>query len=112
MQNKAWLRDVQIYGSKDVPRSEKCRRVVEHVHGEFCFGSENESWSQALWDRINVLESKAVRRLVGFGRKEDDTLAGCCTRTARAARTIWKKMKLRQLSNTIAESIWSHGMDL
>ena len=45
--NKAWWRDVKIYRSKDgaVERQE----MVEHVYSIFCFGSENWSWSRALW---------------------------------------------------------------
>ena len=35
-----------------------------------------------------------MRRLFEFKRKEDEMLKGCCMRTARAARIIWKKMKL------------------
>ena len=41
-----------------------------------------------------------------FKREEDETLTRCCTRTARAARTIWKKMKLPFLSEMIPESRW------
>ena len=40
--------DVKIYTSKDVPRRERCRRMVEHVYSLFCFGSENGSWSVRL----------------------------------------------------------------
>ena len=38
--NKVWWRDLRIYRSKDVPWRVKCRRLVEHVHSVFCFGSE------------------------------------------------------------------------
>ena len=37
---------------------------------------------------------------------EDETLTGYCTRTARAVRTNWKKMKLPFLSEMLAESTW------
>ena len=61
--NKAWWRDVTIYRSKDVPWRAKCRRKVEHVKSVFCFGSENWSWSQAIFDRnIKGGKQKAMRR--------------------------------------------------
>ena len=48
-----------------------------------------------------------MRRLFRFMRKEDETVTGYCTRTARAARTISNKMKLPFLSEMIAGNMWS-----
>ena len=47
-----------------------------------------------------------MRRLYRFKKKEDETVIGYCIRTARAARTIWTKMKLPTLSEVIPESMW------
>ena len=47
-----------------------------------------------------------MRRLFRFKKKEDENFAGNCQRTARAARTIWTKMKPPFLSEVIAESMW------
>ena len=58
MQTWHGWRDVKIYRSKDVPRRERCRRMVEYVHSVFCFGSENGSWIQATLDRIKGWETK------------------------------------------------------
>ena len=46
-----------------------------------------------------------MRLLFRFKKKEDETLARCCS-TARAARTIWTRMKLYFQSETIAEGKW------
>ena len=92
--NKAWWRDVKIYRSKDVPWRVKCMVMLEHVYSVFCFGSESWSWSRAILDRMKGWETKAMRPFFRLKRKEDETLAGYCTRTVRAANTIWKKMKL------------------
>ena len=56
-------------------------------------------------DRIKGRE--AMRRLFRFMRKEDETVTGYCTRTARAARTMWNKMKLPFLFEMIAGNMWS-----
>ena len=101
--NMAWCRDVKIYRNEDVPWSAKCRRMEEHVCGVFCFGSENLSSSQAILDRMEGWETRALSRLFRFTRMEDETLAGYCTR---AARTIWTKMNTPFLSETTPESIW------
>ena len=45
-------------------------------------------------DKIRRWETEMTRRLVGFRRKSDETMIGYCTRTARMAMTIWKKMAL------------------
>ena len=50
-------------------------------------------------DRIQGLETKAMRRLFRFKKEEDETWAGHYTRTARIARKIWSKMKLPFLSD-------------
>ena len=46
---------------------------MEHVCSAFCFGSENQSWSQATLDRITGRETKARRRLFSSkkGRRRD-----------------------------------------
>ena len=44
--------------------------------------------------------------LIRFWKKDDETLLGCCTRTASTARTIWKQLKLPFLSEAIAGSMW------
>ena len=62
-------------------------------------------WSQAILDRIKGWETKAMRRLFRFKKKEDETLAEYCTITARIARTIWTKMKLPILFEVTAESM-------
>ena len=41
--DRAWWIDVKIFRSKDVAWRVECKRIVEHVHIVFCFGSEN--WS-------------------------------------------------------------------
>ena len=43
--------------------------------------------------------------LLRFWKKDDETLLGCCTRTARMLRTIWKQLK-SFLSGAIAGSMW------
>ena len=74
-----------------------------------CCRGENWSWSAAIWDKIKGCETKAMKRLFRFKRKEEKTLAGHCTRNARAARIIWKKMKLTFLCEMIAEIVWTQG---
>ena len=61
------------------------------------------SSSQAILDRIEGWETRAMSRLFRFKRMEDETLAGYCTR---AARTIWTKTNTSFLSETTPESIW------
>ena len=103
--NKAWCIDMKIYRNKDVPWNAKCRRMEEDVCSVFRFGSENLSSTQAILDRIEGWETRALSHLFRFKRMEDETLAGYCTR---AARTIWTKMN-PSLSRKHLES---HGMDL
>ena len=86
--NTAWWREMKINRSKDVPWSVKCKRMAEQLYSVFCFG---RSWSVAIPAKIIDWEAKAVKRLFRFNRKEEETLAGYCTTTARAARTTWKK---------------------
>ena len=47
-----------------------------------------------------------MRRLFSSKKEQGETLPEYYTRTARIARTIWTKMKLRILSGVIAESVW------
>ena len=103
--DRAWWRDVKILRSKGVPWRVECRRIVEQVYSVFCFGSENWSWRGAILDRMKGRE--ATRRLFRFMRKDDETVTGFCSRTARAARTISNKMKLPFLFEMIAGNIWS-----
>ena len=72
--NNAWWRDVKMYRSECVPWRITCRRSVEHVNSVFCFGSESWSWCGAIMDRIQGWQTKAMRCLFGFKRKEDETL--------------------------------------
>ena len=106
--NKGLWRDVEIHRSKDAPWTAKCRKTVEQVCSVSCFGSESWAWSRAILDRIQGWEKKAMRRLFGFRSKEDETLTGYCTRTAIAARTIWKN-ETPFLSEAIAESMRRRG---
>ena len=60
----------------------------------FCFGSENWSWSQAIFDRnIKGGKQKAMRRSFRIKKNKRRRNMGYCQGTARAARTIWTKMK-------------------
>ena len=104
---------MQIYRSKDVSWRVKCRRMVGHVYTVLCFGSESGSWSQAILDRITGWETKAMRRLFRFKKKEDENFTVYCQRTARAVRTMWAKRKLSFLSEVIVEKhVESSGIDL
>ena len=47
-----------------------------------------------------------MRRLFRFNKEEDENFTGYYQRTARAARTIWTRMKLPFLSEVSAESMW------
>ena len=100
--DKAWWRDVKIYGSKDVPWRVTCRRVVDQVHSVFCFESENWCWSQAVTERIRGLGNTIFEKTL----REDETVQVFCTRTARTERSIWKKRKLPFLKEIITESTW------
>ena len=100
--NKGWWRDVTIHQGKDVPWRIKCRRVVEQVYSVFCLGNESWPWSRVTWDRIEGWETQIVSRLFRFNRKDEETWSGYCMRTSRAARSIWKKMKLL----FIVEGMW------
>ena len=52
-----------------------------------------------------------MRRLFRFKKKHDETLTGCCQRTAREARTIWTKMKLSfSISDVCRKHVGSSGM--
>ena len=57
-------------------------------------------------DRIEGWETKAMRRWFRFKRKEDETLAGYCSRTARAAKNDLDKDVTPVRSETTAESMW------
>ena len=57
-------------------------------------------------DKIKGWETKFMRRLFRFKKKEEETGVGYLMRTARAARTLWVKMKLPTLSEMIAENRW------
>ena len=46
-----------------------------------------------------------MRRLFRFKRRGDEAWVGDCTRTI-LVRAVWKKRKLRFLSEVIAESAW------
>ena len=50
--NKAFWKDIMIFKSKDVPRRIKCRRLVDHVHAVFSFGSENWSSTQQTFENF------------------------------------------------------------
>ena len=41
------------------------------VYSVYCFGSENCSWSTAILERIEGGETKVMRRLFRFNRKEE-----------------------------------------
>ena len=77
-----WWRDVKIYRRQDVPWRMRCRRIVVHVCSVFCLGSENWTWSQAILDRIEGWETKAMRRLFRFKKKVDEDFTGYCQGTA------------------------------
>ena len=78
------------FGSKDVPCLLKCRRMVEHVCSVVCFGFLSWSWRRTgSWTRKKGLEMKALRRSFRFKRRNEETRIGHCTRTGRAARTIY-----------------------
>ena len=66
--------------------------MVVHVCSVFCLGSENWSWSQAILDRIEGWETKAMRRLFRFKKKVDEDFTGHCQGTA--SRTISTEMTL------------------
>ena len=54
-----------------------------------------------------------MRQRFRFKRKENETLKGYCMRTARAARIIWKKLKLPLLYEMIAENMGEgNGLDM
>ena len=89
-----------------MPWRVKCVRMVEHVHGVFCFGSDNRSGSQFILDGTKGWDTKAMRRLFHFKQDEDETWADHYTGTARVARKIWTKLNQPFLSEVIAESMW------
>ena len=47
-----------------------------------------------------------MERTFKVRRKDDETMTGCCTRTARTARTMWKQMKPPFFAEFIAEGRW------
>ena len=59
-----------------------------------CSASEVKIGSGVKRSWIKGWETNAMRRLFKFNQKEHETVVGYCTMTARAARTIWTKMKL------------------
>ena len=72
----------------------KSRRLVDSSLQRLLFlKSDNWSWSTAALDKIKGWETKVMRRLFRFKRKEEETWRGYCMRTARAARTVWKKIR-------------------
>ena len=73
---------------------------MERVYSVLCF-----AWRKPIQDRIRSWKTKATRRLFRFKRQRCETLTGYCTRTARAARTIWKKINLPFLTEMIADSL-------
>ena len=56
-------------------------------------------------DKIRGWETKVLRRLFRMKKMEDGTVHGYCTRTARAATSIWKKMKPPFISEIVVESM-------
>ena len=66
--DKAWWRDVKIFGSKDVPWRVKCRRVVDQVYSLFCFESENWCWGQAVTERIRGLGNTIIEKPLRDGK--------------------------------------------
>ena len=91
---------------------DNCTKMVDHVCSVFCFGSENWFWSRETLDRIKGWETTTMRRLFRFKRKEDETLTGYCTKTARASRTIWKKDEASIVWYACRKHVESHGKDL
>ena len=89
-----------------MPGKTKCRRVLEEVYSVFCVGSEHWPWSRSTLDRIEGWETNVMRRLFRFTRKEGATWIGCCMRTARSTKSVWKRMKLPFLFAMIAGSRW------
>ena len=56
--------------------------------------------------KIKGWETKIMRILFRFKRISEETSIVHGTRTARTARTIWKKLNVPSLSEIIAESMW------
>ena len=104
--HKAYLRDMLVHRSKDVPRRTKCRRPADHVYSVFSFGSENWSWTIHTMDKIKGWETKMMMRLFRFKRGKDETWVESHTRCCTDARKIWIKMGLSILHEIIAENLW------
>ena len=92
--NKANWRDILVYRSKDVPWRIKCRRLVDHVHSVFSFGSEIWSLTIQTMDSTKRWETKIMMRLFRFRRVKDETWVEYHTRCCKAARKIWIQMYL------------------
>ena len=71
----------------------------------FTLGAKIGAGGRPILDRIQGWETKAVRRFVLIQKKEDETRAEYCTRTARIARKIWTEMKQSFLFEVIPESM-------
>ena len=95
----AMASEVQRNGGPSVQRILLWERILEQAPNDSGqnFGVGNEGLEKALQDE----------------EKWRETVQSCCTKTARTARNIWRKMKLPFLSeNYCGEYVEVHGLDL
>ena len=78
----AKFKDYLVEGCEDLQTSGCAVEDEVQVCSVFCLGSENWSWSQAILDRIEGCDTKAMRRLFRFKKKVDEDFTGYCQGTA------------------------------
>ena len=69
-------------------------------------GIQQEQRRATAVDKIKGWETKMMRRLFLFRRKEDATITEYCTRTVRVAKYLLENMKLPFQSEINADSRW------
>ena len=95
---RSWWRNKNIYCSKTVPMTTKCKRVHNHVYSTVLNGSTNWRWSGAMINKVRAWETKILRLTCRPGMRPDETWVTYKIRTSRSMRIGWKKMGLPLLT--------------
>ena len=103
----SWWRDKNIYRSKTLSMTTKCKRVRSHVYSTVLNSSINWPWSGAMINKVRAWESQILRLTFRPRRMPGESWVTCKVRTPRFMRVCWRKMGMPLQSEKIGKKIWT-----